>query len=112
MHKFLQAKTISNGLLVLFLGLSVLSLVNCSSAYRQESTGQYIDSSAITMKVKSRLLADKSVKSLPITVKTYKNIVEVSGFVDTPQQRARILAITRNVPGVVEVRDALIIKHK
>jgi len=66
------------------LGASVLT--GCVSAVHEESTGQYIDSSAITVKVKSKLLADDSVKSLSISVVTYKGVVQLSGFVDSASQ--------------------------
>ena len=64
-------------------------LAGCSSAHRQESTGQYIDSSVITTKVKSKLLADNSIHNFPITVKTYKSTVQLSGFVNNHRQKER-----------------------
>lgn len=91
---------------------SVLFLTACASTYQNESTGQYVDSSAITVKVKSRLAADKYVRSLPITVKTYKNVVQLSGFVDDTNQELRAVKIAQNVEGVVEVKDSLIIKKR
>lgn len=89
---------------------SVGTLTACTNTYHQESTGQYVDSSVITTKVKSRLFADNNIKSLPITVKTYKNIVQLSGFVNTPAQRLRAMQIARNVDGVSEVQNFLVVK--
>ena len=91
---------------------SALILGGCVSTYKEESTGQYFDSSTITMKVKANLLADKQVKSLPITVNTYKNVVQLSGFVDNQIQKDRAEEIARNVKGVRGVNDSLIIKHR
>lgn len=88
-----------------------VALTNCASSQNRESTGQFLDSSAVTVKVKANLLSDKLVKSSPITVKTYKGAVELSGFVDNQAQKSRAVDIARRVNGVVSVTDALVIKH-
>ena len=49
-------------------------------------------------------------KSLPITVKTYDNVVQLSGFVDNQRQKDRAEFIARNVKGVASVQDNLIVK--
>src|SRR4030095_6445904 len=87
-------------------------IVSCSSAHKKESAGQFIDSSVITTKVKAKLLTDKSINGLPITVKTYKNIVQLSGFVNTASQKRRAEEIAKNVEGVEYVQDDLIIKSR
>lgn len=85
-------------------------LTGCATAPKRESTGQYLDNSAITLKVKSQLLADPDVKSYPITVNTYKGVVQLSGFVDTYTQERKAVQIARSVPGVAGVDDALVVK--
>lgn len=85
-------------------------LVSCSTAYQHESTGQYIDSSVLTTKVKAKLLADKQTQRLPITVKTYKNDVQLSGFVTSASLKERAEMLARSVPGVTHVENSLIIK--
>src|SRR5690349_21568978 len=93
------------------LGFMSLALITgCTSSHKAESTGQYVDSSVITTKVKAKLLADDVVQGLPITVTTYKNTVQLSGFVNTPQQKVRADNLAKSVEGVESVRDALIIK--
>lgn len=92
--------------------LSSLVLVGCASTPHHESTGQYIDSSALTLKVKTKLLEDKKVKSLPITVNTYDNVVQLSGFVDTQYQKDRAERIARSVEGVTSVKDNLVVKPR
>lgn len=86
------------------------TLIGCTNSYHQESTGQYIDSTVLTAKVKSKLLTDQRVKGLPITVKTYKNTVQLSGFVDNVYQKRRAVEIASNVAGVEHVQDFLVIK--
>jgi hyperosmotically inducible protein len=87
-----------------------LAAVGCSSTHSEESTGQFVDSSAVTMKVKSKLVADKSINALAITVKTYKNSVMLSGFVDTVAQKHHAVEVARHVKGVASVTDALVVK--
>ncbi len=90
--------------------LLVAALVACASTPKQESTGEYVDDSAITTKVKADLLADNILKGFQISVETYKGIVQLSGFVDTQATKDRASSITRKVAGVKEVRNNLIIK--
>lgn len=96
--------------LLSFVLISPVLLTGCASTPKQESTGQFIDSSALTLKVKSKFLTDKSIKSLPITVNTYNNVVQLSGFVDNQQQKNRAVFLARHVKGVASVRDNLLIK--
>jgi osmotically-inducible protein OsmY len=87
-------------------------LTGCASTAKTESVGQYVDSSAVTLKVKAALAADKQVESLPITVNTYKNGVQLSGYVDSSYQKHKAGKIASRVPGVMVVQNALIVKHK
>jgi hyperosmotically inducible periplasmic protein len=99
--------------LAVLLALPIAStglLVGCTSTDHQESTGQYVDSSAITVKVKADLLKDENVKSLPITVNTYKNTVQLSGFVNTQAQKARAGRIASAVEGVQQVDNSIVVK--
>jgi hyperosmotically inducible protein len=100
-------KLINIGICMLFTSL----LIGCVSTSNQESAGQYVDSSAITLKIKSSLLADPEVKSLPISVKTYKGRVELSGFVDSIAQKRKADDIARRVEGVISVTDAMMVKN-
>ncbi len=77
----------------------------------QESTGQYVDNSALTLKVKAKLMADDQIKSLPITVNSYKGIVQLSGFVDDNQQIKEAIKVAKSVEGVQQVKSCLLIKH-
>ena len=90
-------------LLVAFLGASA-STANC------ESTGEYIDDSVITTKVKSLLAADDFLKSFEISVETYKGTVQLSGFVDSQKAIDKAVEITRSVKGVKSVKNNLSVK--
>lgn len=91
---------------------SSVTLVSCASTSHQESAGQYIDNSVITSRVKTRLAADKEIRSLSISVESYKGIVQLSGFVDSNYQRLKAADIARQVPGVVKIKNDLVIKNK
>ncbi len=90
---------------------SLFLLCACSSTPWRESTGQYFDSSAVTMKVKTRLIDMLGAKNaMSIKVKTYKGDVQLSGFVNNALIKQRAGIITDNTMGVVSVRNDLIVK--
>ncbi|SRR5579875_2237341 len=77
-----------------------------------KSLGQYIDDSGITTKVKAALVADPDVNGLDIKVNTYKGVVQLSGFVNSPQQASRAVQIAQDVNGVKKVEDKLTVKRQ
>lgn len=85
-------------------------LAACSSGPGQESTGEYIDSAAITAKVKAELINDPVTKAGQISVETFRDVVQLSGFTDSAQAKTRAEQIARNVRGVRSVRNDLIVK--
>ncbi len=87
-----------------------LSLMACHATPTRESTGEYIDDSAITTKVKTALLADKEVSSGSISVETFKGAVQLSGFVANQAQVIHAGEVARQVDGVKAVHNNLIIK--
>jgi osmotically-inducible protein OsmY len=99
----------------MFIGYFVLlmliaSLVACASTPKQEGTGEYIDDSVITTKVKSLLVADDFLKSFEIGVETRKGIVQLSGFVGSQKAVDKAGEIARSVKGVKSVKNDLIVK--
>lgn len=97
----------------LLTGLSIIlatTLISCASSTTSESTGQYLDDSVITTRVKSSLVGAKDVKSGHISVKTFKGVVQLSGFVDSPDQVLKAGQVASKVPGVVRVENDLIAK--
>ncbi|MFN7097549.1 MAG: BON domain-containing protein [Gammaproteobacteria bacterium] len=85
-------------------------LAGCASSTTKESTGQYFDDSVITTKVKSDLVATKNIKSGNITVNTFKGIVQLSGFVNSPEQVLMAGKVASKVPGVIKVENDLLVK--
>ncbi len=91
--------------------LSIFFMSACSSTATRESTGQYFDSTATTAKVKTRLIDMLGAKNaLAIKVKTYKDEVQLSGFVNNNHIKQRAGIIADNTVGVAKVRNDLIVK--
>ena len=88
----------------------ITTFMACASTSKHESSGQYIDDSVITSKVKTQLAADDFLKSFQISVETYKGVVQLSGFVDSQTAVNKAGEITRNVNGVKSVKNNLIVK--
>ena len=95
--------------LLLFIGLMTIFL-GCAATQTSESTGQYIDDSAITTKVKTAIFNDATLKTLQISVETFKGEVQLSGFVNSAQNVRKAGEVARSVKGVVSVRNNLIVK--
>lgn len=92
------------------IGLLGLSLGACAMFSGRETSGQYIDDTTITTKVKAQIFDDPALKVLQVNVETMKGVVQLSGFVDSKQSRAKAVAIAREVKGVVSVKDDLVVK--
>ena len=90
--------------------MMIAAFVACASTPQQSSTGEVVDDSVITTKIKSLLAEDEFLKSFQISVETRKGIVELSGFVDTQKSKDKAGQIARGVGGVKSVQNALIVK--
>ena len=90
--------------------MMIAAFVACASTPQQSSTGEVVDDSVITTKIKTLLAEDEFLKSFQISVETRKGIVELSGFVDTQKSKDRAGQIARGVGGVKSVKNALILK--
>lgn len=95
--------------------LMSLFVAACAATNTTESTGGYIDDAVITAKVKGALAADPQLRNpvqtpLQIRVETYKGVVQLSGFVNSPGAVQRAAADASGVPGVTQVVNNLIVK--
>ncbi|MDO9425055.1 MAG: BON domain-containing protein [Methylobacter sp.] len=90
--------------------LWVMLIAGCAGGATHESTGEYLDDSVLTTKVKTTILGDSRLKLLQISVETYKGVVQLSGFVDSESAAARAVELTRKVKGVKSVNNSLIVK--
>lgn len=87
-----------------------LLIVGCAGGSTHESTGEYLDDSVLTTKVKTTILGDSRLKMLQISVETFKGVVQLSGFVDSSGAATRAVELARKVPGVKSVNNSLIVK--
>jgi osmotically-inducible protein OsmY len=90
--------------------MMIAAFLACASTPQQSSTGEVVDDSVITTKIKSSLAADEFLKSFQISVETRKGIVELSGFVDSQKAKDKAGQVARSVEGVRSVQNALIVK--
>jgi len=88
----------------------IAAFVGCASTSKREGTGEYIDDSAITAKVKAAILNEPSLKVFQINVETFKGEVQLSGFVDSAQSVSKAGEVARGVKGVKSVKNSLIVK--
>jgi osmotically-inducible protein OsmY len=87
------------------LALSFAFVTGRASTAKQEGTGEYLDDSVVTTKVKAAILNDPELKVLQINVETFKGVVQLSGFVDSQGMMARAVEVTRGVGGVKSVKN-------
>jgi len=104
----MKKRNVIIGYLVLL--MLVATFAACSSTRTHESTGEYVDDSTITTKVKALLAEDDFLKSFQIGVETYKGTVQLSGFVNSQQAVNKAREIARSVKGVKSVKNNLIVK--
>jgi len=102
--------TFTRSLLVLVVAGLAMFAAACAATPTQESTGGYVDDSTITAKVKSNLVQNDKVSASDVHVKTYKGVVDLSGFVDSRSQIAAAGAVADQVNGVKAVHNNLIVK--
>lgn len=94
-----------------FMGLSLaVALVGCESTSKTESTGEYFDDTAITMKVKAEIFNDPMLSVSEINVETFKGVVQLSGFVASQAAADRAMQVARSVSGVKSVVNDMRIK--
>jgi osmotically-inducible protein OsmY len=96
-------------------GILVLTIVlalawGCGSTATTEGTGEYVDDSVITGKVKSAIFSDSSLKVNEINVETFKGVVQLSGFVKSQADAEKAVQIARGVAGVKSVKNDMRIK--
>ena len=82
----------------------------CAVTRGQQSAGTYIDDKTITAKVKTALLRDSTVKGSDVDVTTFNGAVQLSGFVESQTQKDRAGELARQVAGVQQVHNNLIVQ--
>ena len=94
----------------IFVAVSLVSVVGCASGPQKEGTGEYIDDTAITTKVKAAIFNEPTLKSAEINVETFKGVVQLSGFVKERADIDKAVVVTRGVSGVKSVKNDMRLK--
>jgi osmotically-inducible protein OsmY len=100
-------RTIKSGLAAV---LAAALISACGGSPTKESTGEYIDDTAITTKVMAAFVNDKEVKATEIKVDTFKGNVQLSGFASNSTEIERAAQLAGQVPGVKSVRNDIRLK--
>ena len=87
----------------LLMGVLIAGLAGCANT--GEKTGAYVDDSWITSKVKSEMIANKSVKARDISVNTDRGVVTLSGKAATWDESNKAAEIAHGVKGVTSVQN-------
>jgi len=101
---------LANRFVTLVFAVLLASMLGCAGTSTKEGTGEYIDDTVITTKVKAAIFNEPSLKSAEINVETFKGVVQLSGFVSSPANINRAVEITRGVSGVTSVRNDMRLK--
>jgi len=95
---------------VFFLTVLLAFFLGCASKPKQEGTGEYIDDTVITTKVKAAVFNEPSLKSAEINVETFKGVVQLSGFVSSQADINKAVEVARGVKGVKSVKNDMRVK--
>ena len=86
----------------------VTSVAGCAAMSGRETAGEYVDDATISTKVRASIISELGLKQ--IGVETMQNVVQLSGFVDSSQTKARAGDIARGISGVKQVRNDLVVR--
>jgi osmotically-inducible protein OsmY len=94
----------------LFATIVLMATIGCAATRTHEGTGQYIDDSAITTKVKAAILGEPGLKVSEINVETFKGVVQLSGFVSSRDDIRSAVKVASAVSGVKSVKNEMQLK--
>lgn len=103
-------KQLSKYLSAFLVAVTLLFVVGCASTSKQEGTGEYLDDSVITTKVKAAIFNEPTLKSAEINVETFKGVVQLSGFVSSRAAETKAVELSRGVNGVKSVKNDMRLK--
>jgi osmotically-inducible protein OsmY len=88
----------------------LMGALGCASSRTHEGTGQYVDDSVITTKVKAAILREPGLKVSEVNVETYKGVVQLSGFVSSRADINGAVGVASAVGGVKSVTNDMQVK--
>jgi hyperosmotically inducible protein len=103
-------KQLNKSISAVFLAVVLATVLGCAPTPTKEGTGEYVDDTVITTKVKAAIFNEPSLKSSEIKVETFKGTVQLSGFVKYQADISRAVEVARNVKGVQSVKNDMRLK--
>ena len=97
---------------ILLLGALPLAggLIGCAGDRYTQSTGERIDDKSIASRVRKALSADTQYKYDDVNVVSFKGVVQLSGFVNSMDQKNRAGELAKPVEGVKEIANKISVK--
>jgi osmotically-inducible protein OsmY len=95
-----------------FVAIALIFAAGCAPTTQHEGTGEYVDDSVVTTKVKAAIFKEDTLKSAEINVETFKGVVQLSGFVNSQADIDKAVALTRNIAGVTSVKNDMRVKGR
>jgi len=97
-------------LTTLFSALVLMATLGCASTRTHEGTGEYVDDSVITTKVKAAIFKEPGLKVSEVQVETFKGVVQLSGFVSSRADIKDAVRVASAVNGVKSVTNDMQLK--
>ena len=89
---------------------AVITVTGCAGSSNTRSTGQYMDDKSLQHQVRSALSDSPEYKFDNVNVDVYRGTCQLSGFVDTTEQKDKAEDICKNVQGVTKVDNNITVK--
>jgi hyperosmotically inducible protein len=105
-----MSKVLKTGVALALAVTATATMNGCAETRTHEATGQYVDDSVITAKVKAAIAREPSLKVSEINVETFKGVVQLSGFVSQASEITKAVSVARGIAGVQSVKDSLQVK--
>jgi osmotically-inducible protein OsmY len=93
-----------------FFAILLATALGCAGTSTKEGTGEYVDDTVITGKVKTAIFNEATLKSSEINVETFKGMVQLSGFVTSQADISKAVEVARGVSGVKQVKNDMRLK--
>jgi hyperosmotically inducible periplasmic protein len=90
--------------------IALIAMPGCAVTRGQETTGAYLDDSAITTAVKSKFVENKDVDASSIGVETLNGTVMLSGFAKNATEKSTAETLAWKVNGVKAVKNQIVVR--
>ena len=90
--------------------IALIVMPGCAVTRGQETTGAYVNDSAITAAVKTKFVENKDVDASAISVETLNGTVMLSGFAKNATEKATAESLTWKVDGVKAVKNQIAVR--